>query len=440
MTTAKGGGVSGRAGLSRAFDPRLLALALAAGIVAGLGGVLFRWALAGVQWVAFGTGAEYLATALSAVPPWRIVLGPAVGGVLVALYFRYLLPSRRPLGPADCIEAVWQGEGRLPLGRSLLGTLANAASLGVGASVGREGPIVLLGGAIGAALARLRPHDPAMARILLAAGVAGCVAASFNAPLAAPIFALEAVLLRYVLVPLPALCVAAAAGALVGRAVFGAAPLFPTPAYALSPLPDLPAALLLGAISAALALAMMAGIFAAGTAASRVPAPQWLKTGLAGLALGAAALWLPHILGYGQEVSHGALRGHYGLGLLLVLVAAKLAATLVSFGGGFGGGVFSPALALGALGGGAFGAFVSTLLPGAAGPGAYAVLGAAAVAAPVLGAPVSTVLIVLEMTGAWPLAPGVALAVAVATLLCRPLAGRSFFTWQLRRRGIVAPG
>jgi len=415
------------------FAPRLLLLAAAAGVLAGAAGVGFRLLLNGFQWLAFGSVSEMLVTALAAVPQWRIVAAPALGGLAVGLYFRFLLPERRPLGPADAIAAA-RDEARLPLGKSLIGTMANALSLGVGASVGREGPIVLLGGALGAWIARLLPVYKNEARILLAAGVAACVAASFNAPAAAVIFALEVVLLRYALVPLPALAIASAVGTLIGRLCLGAAPLFPLPPYAIGFGIDLAGAAALGIAGAAVALAMMAGIFAAGDAAARVPVPAWIKTGVAGLALGVLALWVPQVLSYGQESTHHAMEGRYGLSLLLAIVAAKLVATIVSLGGGFGGGVFSPALVLGTALGGAFGHAMAALFPGAAPPGAYAAIGAVAVAAPVLGAPVSTALIVLEMTEAWSLLPGAAIAALVATALCRPIAGRSFFTWQLARR------
>ena len=293
-----------------------------------------------------------LLSALAGVPGWRIVLAPALGGLAVGLYFRFFFPERRPLGPADAIEAALLRDGAMPAGKSLLGTLANALSLGVGASVGREGPVVLLG---------------------------------------------------YRLVPLPALALASAVGALV-------------------------------------ALAMMASIFAAENLFARVPVATWLKTALAGLAVGVIAFWVPQVLSYGQEATHNAMLGRYGLTTLLVIVMAKLAATSISLGGGFGGGVFSPALVLGSALGGACGHALALIFPGAlAAPGAYAVIGAAAVAAPVLGAPISTALIVLEMTEAWTLAPGVALAALIATAICRPIVGRSFFTCQLARRGVVLP-
>jgi CIC family chloride channel protein len=158
---------------------------------------------------------------------------------------------------------------------------------------------------------------------------------------------------------------------------------------------------------------------------------------VAGLAVGVIALWVPQVLSYGQEATHTAMLDRYGLAFLLAIVAAKLAATIISLGGGFGGGVFSPSLVLGSALGGAFGHALALVLPGGASPGAYAALGAAALSAPVLGAPISTALIVLEMTEAWRLAPGVAIAVLASTAICRPLVGRSFFTWQLERRGVI---
>jgi CIC family chloride channel protein len=426
-----------RAAAKRAFAPRLLLAAAAIGAVAGAGGVAFRLLLNGIQWLAFGSGSEMLVTALASVPGWRIVLAPALGGLAIGLIYRFAIPGHFPLGPADAIAAAWRG-GALPPARSFAGTLINAASLGVGASVGREGPIVLLGGALGSWLARFLRPAPDEARILLAAGVAACVAASFNAPAAGAIFALEVVLLGYRLVPLPALAVASAVGALVGRAWFGNVSIFPVPAYAATGLAEVPAMALVGALGAALALAMMGGIVALGTVFARLPGPWWLKTGLAGLAVGLVALRVPQVLSYGQEAAHAAMLGAYGWTLLLAIVAAKLAATAVSLGGGFGGGVFSPALVLGAALGGAFGHAMALVFPGAVAPsGAYAVIGAAAVSAPVLGAPLSTALILLEMTEAWRLAPGLAIAAIVAAAICRPLIGRSFFTWQLERRGVT---
>lgn len=429
-----------RAAAKRAFAPRLLLLAAVVGAVAGAGGVAFRLLLNGIQWLAFGSGSEMLVSALAGVPAWRIVAAPALGGLALGLLYRFAVPGHFPLGPADVIAAAWRGKA-LPPARSLAGTLINAVSLGVGASVGREGPIVLLGGALGAWLAQAGRVAPGEGRILLAAGVAACVAASFNAPAAGAIFALEVVLLGYRRVPLPALAMASVIGTLVGRAWFGAAPIFPLPDYMIATYAEVPAFALLGLLAAVLALAMMRGIFAAAALAARVPGPWWLKTGLAGLAVGVIALRVPQVLSYGQESTHAAMLGAYGFVLLLAIVAAKLAATAISLGGGFGGGVFSPALVLGSALGGAFGYALALAFPGAvAAPGAYAAIGAAAVSAAVLGAPVSTVIIVLEMTGAWGLAPGAALAALVATAICRPLAGRSFFTWQLARRGVVVGG
>lgn len=426
-----------RAAARRAFHPRLLLAAGLVGVVAGAAGIAFRLVLNGIQWLAFGSGSEMLLTALAGVPDWRIVLAPALGGLGIGLVYRFVVPGHFPLGPADAVAAAWRG-ATLPPARSLAGTLINAASLGVGASVGREGPIVLLGGALGSWFARMLGSPPDTARILLAAGVAGCVASSFNAPAAGAIFALEVVLLAYRAVPLPALALASIVGALVGRAWFGDVPLFPVPAYALAGAAEAPAFLLLGALAAATALAMMRSIFAVAVGIAPLPGPWWLKTGLAGLAVGVAALFVPQVLSYGQEATHAAMLGAYGLAMLLAIVAAKLAATAISLGSGFGGGVFSPALVLGSALGGAFGHALALAFPGAtAPPGAYAVIGAAALASPVMGAPISTALIVLEMTEAWRLAPGMAIAVIVATAICRPLIGRSFFTWQLERRGVV---
>lgn len=426
-----------RIGAAKAFAPGLLLRAAAIGVLAGIGGVAFRLLLSGIQWIAWGSGSEMLVSALAGTSAWRILLAPALGGLAVALFFRFVLPERHPLGPADAIEGALVRHGHLPLGKSVLGTIANALSLGAGASVGREGPIVLFGGALGSWLARVLRAAPEQCPLLLACGVAACVAASFNTPAAGAVFALEVVLLGYRLSPLPALFLASVVGAMMGRAWFGAAPLFPMPDHALSYVADLPGAAGLALAGAVTAFLMMRAILLTGDAVARLPGALWLKTTLAGLFVGGIALSVPQVLGYGQEATHAAMLGLYGGGFLLAILVAKLVCTAVSLGGGFGGGVFSPALVLGTALGGAYGHGLGGLLPGVfAAPGAYAAIGAAALAAPVLGAPVSTALIVLEMTEAWPLAPAVAIAAVLATLLCRPFASRSFFTWQLARRGV----
>jgi chloride channel protein, CIC family len=165
--------------------------------------------------------------------------------------------------------------------------------------------------------------------------------------------------------------------------------------------------------------------------------PRWLRPMLAGGAVGVVALWLPEVLGVGYEATDRVLSNQYGLQLVLILAIAKAAATALCLGSNFGGGIFSPALVLGAMVGAAFGMVAYAPFPElGSNPSAYALLGMGAVAACILGAPISTVIMVFELTTDYNVAFAVMICVAVASVFCRQVHWHSFFTWQLAQRGI----
>ncbi len=170
--------------------------------------------------------------------------------------------------------------------------------------------------------------------------------------------------------------------------------------------------------------------------------PLWLRPAIAGLAVGAVALaGLPHVLGVGYEATDAALSEAYPLWLLLALVVLKTAATALCLGAGFGGGVFSPSLFLGAMTGGAFGLIATEVFPHlSSGHGAYTIIGMGAVAGSVLGAPISTILMIFELTGDYALTIAVMIATVIASVITQQVHGRSFFTWQLERKGISVRG
>ena len=168
-----------------------------------------------------------------------------------------------------------------------------------------------------------------------------------------------------------------------------------------------------------------------------MPIPEWTKPALGGIAIGAIAAAYPEIIGVGYETTDRALDTGFGLQLVLILIVAKIAASCISLGAGFSGGVFSPSLCIGALTGSAFGMIVALAAPEAPiSTSAYAMVGMGAVAGAVLGAPISTILIIFELTGDYAITIAVMIAVAVASLITRQVIGGSLFTWQLRACGV----
>ena len=185
----------------------------------------------------------------------------------------------------------------------------------------------------------------------------------------------------------------------------------------------------------------MWSIFYAERIVDSLPIPNWLKPAAGGLAVGAIAVEFPHVLGVGYETTDAALQELLPLWLLMLLIPLKAAATAISLGCRFGGGIFTPSLCLGAMTGGAFGIIAAGVFPHlAASHGAYAIVGMSALAAATLGAPISTILIVFELTGDYQITVAVMIATSIATVIVQGVQGRSFFHWQLENRGLNLRG
>ncbi len=422
-------------------QPLLWLAALLTGIAVGVGAILFRLGIGLAQLPWLGSTSERVAS-LARDAPWPFVLlAPAVGGLIVGLILTFFIRGGRPFAIADVIEARELGPQRIDAKEGLWSAVVSAISLGSGASAGREGPVVHLGGTIAVAAARLLRLAGAPERTLLACGVASAVSASFNAPVAGVLFAHEVILGHYALSAFVPVVIAAVAGGILSRLWFGEAAAFVIPDYHIVSYWEVPAFALLGVICAAIAVLFQFALIAGDDLARRVTLPLWLRPVIGGLAVGAIALAFPDILGVGYETTDLALKGALPLALLVALIAAKIVATAITLASRFGGGVFSPTLYLGALTGGAFGIVATGLFPDlSSSVGLYAILGMGAVAGAVLGAPISTTIIVFELTGGYALTMALLFTVSIAAGLNVAFTGRSFFAWQLERRGLGLTG
>ncbi len=421
----------------------LSVLAVFIGIAAGLAAIAFRGSIALFQELAFGFAGERMASQAAMLPWWRVLAAPTLGGLLVGLYIYYLLPGRRVQNVADVIEANALHGGRMSLSNGLKTAVANAASIGVGASVGREGPVVHLGASLGAWAAKRLHLGRSLSRTLLGCGVAAAVAASFNAPIAGCFFALEVVVGHYALSAFAPIVIASVTGTIISRAHYGDFPAFILPeSLTIVSVWEFPGFALLGIVSAAAAIIFMRSIIFAQDNFKRIRLPPWAWPALGGLAVGLMAVaGFPHILGVGYEATDMAISGQLPLWTLFALIVLKVAATAISVGSGFAGGVFSPSIFLGAMVGGAYGILATSTFPElSSGQGAYTVIGMGAVAGAVLGAPISTILMIFELTGDYALTIGVMVATVIASVVTQQLHGRSYFMWQLERRGINVKG
>jgi CIC family chloride channel protein len=423
--------------LSRTRQPVVWAVALLIGIIVAYAAIAFRLAIRSFQYLSFGANTESLAASTLSLPWWQLLLAPTLGGVAVGVFLQFVMERPRPFGVADVIDARALHGARLPLRKSIESAAVTAASLGFGASAGREGPAAHLGAALASYFALRFEYDPVIARTLMACGVAAAVSASFNAPLAGVLFALEVVLGHYALRAFGPIVISSIAAAVISRIHLGDFPAFTIPEISLMTYWEMPAFAVLGVVSAIVAIAFMRTVMVTEEIAAKIECPLWLRPASGGFLIGAIAILFPQVLGVGYGATDDALNELYPLGLLVALILAKGIATSITLASRFGGGVFSPSLYLGAMTGGAFGIIAATIFPDqATSHGLYALVGMGAVSAAVLGAPISTTLIVFELTGEWQISLALLVAVSISTVMTQSILGRSFFHWQLERRGL----
>lgn len=412
-------------------------LAVVIGLAAAGGAIVFRLLIGIAQLPWLASTSEAVATLAHALPWYVILLAPAGGGLVVGLLLHFVMPGRRAESVADVIEANAIRRGRIPLRRGLTSGLIAALSLGSGASAGREGPVIHLGASIASAISERFGLPGAARRTLLGCGVAAAISASFNVPIAGVLFAHEVILGHYALSALVPIVISSVGATVVSRLYFGDFPAFFVPSYQITSYWEFPAFVLLGLTCAAVAILFQFALLGTDWLARRVPMPLWIRPLVGGLAVGAIAVAFPEVLGVGYETTDAALKQQLPLYLLVALIVAKTAATAITLASRFGGGIFSPALYLGAMTGGAFGIVAATAFPDmSSSDGLYAILGMGAVAAAVLGAPISTTMIVFELTGGLALSIALLLTVSIASAATQVVHGRSYFHWQLAMRGL----
>lgn len=365
------------------------------------------------------------------------LLVPAAGGLVVGLVVHFLVRQKRGLAPPDAILAA-QTSGSAPGFRSgLASTLAALVSLGSGASVGQYGPLVYLGAVFGNLAGRLRLNLRHQRSIAIACGVAAAISTAFNAPIAGLVFAHEVILRHYSLRAFAPVTVAAATGYIVANVIFDRPALFLVNFDEVEHSYEFVFFALEGVLCAGLAWVFMVLLRMSTHAARRHIGLPWARPAIAGLLLGLVALWIPEVLGIGQETLRFAtIESAFGIGELGLIIVAKLVLTAVCVGFGFVGGVFSPALLIGILFGAFYGLVLPYLLPVPhSGLVVYAICGMMALASSVIGAPLTTILIVFELTRSYDLTIAAMVSVVFANLISYRVIGGSLFDLQLRARG-----
>jgi len=417
--------------IRRHFNFSLLGLVLLAipiGYLVAYGSYGFRLAVGLIsEWV---HGVGRASTGLSQM------LLLAAGGLLFGLLLKFL-GWERFRGPANVIVAVHERAGKLNVRDGFVTAACDALALGMGASVGRYGPAVQLGATVGSMLGQAIGLTRTALRILLACGVAAAISASFNAPIAGAIFAHEVIMGHFSLRAFAPITVASVIAVGITRLYgFDYVDLKLAEESTHLVVWEYPAYALLGVLSAVVAYVYMNGVLRSGELASRARIPIWLQPAIGGALAGAVGLWMPEVLGLGSQTMQQVLdpqtaASMYGIGMITALWVAKLLASVSCLGLRFPGGVFTPAMFMGAALGGMVG-FLAPFLD-------YQIcvlVGMGALVSAVLGAPIATILIVFELTENYQAATAVMMGVVVANALVTRYYARSIFHRQILRWGI----
>lgn len=411
----------------------MVIVALVVGVGTGLGAVVFVWLLGQINQFTVQLQA-WSGDVLG------LVLAMGVGGLLVGYVVNRWAKEAKGHGVPEVMEALALRGGRIRPRVASIKVLASSLTIGTGGSAGREGPIVQVGSALGSTLGQLLHFSAERIRTLVACGAAAGIAATFNAPIAGALFALEVILGKFTVSYFGAVVISSVAASVIGRAFLSDRPAFTVPAYPFQ-FQELPLYVVLGVLAALVAVVFIRLLYFMEERFDEWRLHPAFKAGLGMLLTLAVAMLLPgrEALGPGLEFIGEAIAEDFSLslGLMSILLVTKLLATCFTLGSGNSGGVFAPGLFMGAVVGGMVGTVAHSIWPEiAVNPGAYAIVGMAAVFSGAARAPITAVLIVFEMSNDYKLILPLMLATVLATLLAEYLFPESIYTLKLRLKGI----
>ncbi|MFQ5744424.1 MAG: chloride channel protein [Acidobacteriota bacterium] len=413
--------------------------ALVVGIGSGLGAVIFRGLISGANRLSY----QGLGDIMEGIAPYHLLVIPTFGGLIVGILIYRFAREAKGHGVPEVMEAVAIHGGRIRPRVAVIKALASSICIGSGGSVGREGPIVQIGSALGATLGQTMKLSAARTRNLVACGAAGGIAATFNAPIAGAIFAVEIILGRFATRDFGAVVISAVTADVIGQAFMGDLRTFVVPEYSLVSPWELLLYATLGVMAAVAAVIFSRGLYLMEDLWEKMRLPEYAGPAVGGLVLGVIGIFTfriggyPRVFGVGYETINDALVGRLAIQVTLALIVIKLLATSVTLGSGGSGGVLAPSLFMGAMLGNAFGQLTNQLFPQITAPsGAYALVGMSAFFSGAAHAPVTAIIILFEMTRDYHIILPLMLATVVSTLVSSVLSRESIYTLKLSRRGL----
>ena len=417
----------------------MMIIATCIGLMTGISIILFRSVVEGVETIIWAGGKKMLGIHLGG---WHLLLLPLIPmtGMVLLIPLSLLFPGEvNGYGFTKFLRKVNLEGGYIKTRTIFLKLISTALTIGTGNSAGVEGPIAAIGGAIGSQVGQISRVSGARMKIYIAAGCAGAIAGIFNAPLAGIFFASEIVLLgTFEISSFSALVIASAISTVVTRAWYGENPAFSIPAYHLvNPFIELPIYTVMAIITGLIAVFHIRIFYFIRDQYQALPIHPQLKPLTGAFIIGCIGMAFPQIMGNGYQFIESVLNGDGTLLILIALIFLKIIGTAITLGSGGAGGVFAPALFIGAMIGGAFGYLANMLSPTmTADPGAYATVGIGTFLAASTHAPMTATFLLFEMTGNYTIIVPIMLTSIISTMVAKKFNKDSIDTVDFTREGI----
>ncbi|MDY6821423.1 MAG: chloride channel protein [Deferribacterota bacterium] len=413
----------------------MLFVSIVVGILAGYGNLVFRYFIELSQQLFYGVSGEAMLTALQSQRGYKIILMPALGGLLVGL-LGLVFKSAKGHGVPDVIKAVLLNRRISPF-VAFIKTIASSLTIGSGGSAGREGPIIQIGAALGAGIGRLLRFSGGRMKTVLACGASGGLAATFNAPMGGAMFASEIIVGEFSIKTFSPIIVSSVIATVISRMYLGNDVTFAVPTYEFRNPIELIFYGILGCLVAFIGVCFIKFFYKIEDLFTRLRLTNFLKPVLGGLLLGMLGLYAKEVMGVGYTTIVNILHNRLDIGLLFALIFLKMVATSLTLASGGAGGLFVPSLFIGASTGGFFGGILNFIYPGViANSGAYALVAMSAMLASTMRAPITAILIIFEITQSYEIILPLMIATIVSNVVSNLLYKESIFTYPLVKEGI----
>ena len=415
---------------------RLSLLSVLVGITAGFASVLFKYMIHFFQEIFWRSSSMIEATASQ---PWFLtILIPAAGGLLVAPLIYYGAKEAKGHGVPEIMESLIFRGGGIRNRVAVVKALASSVCIGSGGSTGREGPIVQISASLASSIGQLFRISERAMRTLVAAGAGAGIGATFNAPIAGALFAVEVLLGEFGVYSFSPIIIASVIATLISRLIMGDFAAFTVPKYTLISIWEIGPYLLLGILSGLVAILFIKILYYLEDKFDSLRIHPLLKPALGGVFVGLIGLNFPQVFGVGYEGIDACLQNQLGFWMAFLLIFTKILSTSMTLGSGGSGGIFAPSLFLGASTGSFVGSFFHAAFPGSiSSPGAFSLVGMGAVVAAATHAPITAIIMIFEMTNDYKIILPLMFSCIIASFVTVGVHKESIYTMKLKRQGII---